>query len=264
MPTESKMTPRKKKTPQNKMYFSADTEAAIVRFNASDDDDDRNRIYREEIEYPFDKLAENVINTFKFPYINQTFEDTKRQVVSYLVMNIWRYTQDNGKAYSYFSVIAKNYLIQHNTKGYKYEKTSVSFSDSANEESVPLDEVLASMEAPNARANDDTKEFVALMIGFWERNTTRIFKKKRDIEIAIAVIELFRRAEGIENFNKKALYLLVREMVDCKTNYITKVINRMKVYTEAHLQSYYSTGVIEERSEFFEEIEDDDPDDMTD
>ena len=54
------------------------------------------------------------------------------------------------------------------------------------------------------------------------------FPKKRDVQIADAILELFRRAEYIENFNKKSLYLLVREMTGYPTHYITKVVNKMK------------------------------------
>ena len=48
--------------------------------------------------------------------------------------------------------------------------------------------------------------------------------------IADSVVELFRRKDHIENFNKKALYVLVREMTGYNTQHITKVINILKKY----------------------------------
>jgi hypothetical protein len=73
-----------------------------------------------------DKLAENVINRFKFPYLNQSFEDTKGQVVSFLVMNLAKFKPEkNKKAFSYLSVIAKNYLILQNNNAYKQQKRSI-------------------------------------------------------------------------------------------------------------------------------------------
>ena len=53
--------PRKKK---EKMYFTLDTEAAIIEYNKSSDFKLRNKIYEESIKYPFEKLAENILNTF--------------------------------------------------------------------------------------------------------------------------------------------------------------------------------------------------------
>lgn len=228
----------------DRFYFSAATENAIVRYNKSDDKDERELIFRNEINKPLDKLAENVINRFKFPYINTSFDDTKRQVVSFLVMNLHKYTQDNGKAFSYFSVIAKNYLILHNNIGYKQEKRNISLSENGDDY-VSIDDIDGMLEAPDERENDDSREFVKLIIQYWDRNLMRVFKKKRDIDIARAIVELFRRVDGIENFNKKALYLMIREMTDCKTGYITKVVNKMRDHTVQQLQEYYSRGTID-------------------
>ena len=69
-----------------KMYFTPDTENAIVEYNKSTDQDERNTIFRERIHAPIDKLAENIINRFKFPYMNANFDDVKNQVVSFLVL----------------------------------------------------------------------------------------------------------------------------------------------------------------------------------
>lgn len=229
--------------PRDKFYWTKETEDAIVRFNEAEDMDDRESIFRASIAKPLDKLAENIINKFKFPYINQSFDETKKQVVSFLVINLAKYTQDKGKAFSYFSVVAKNYLILHNNNGYKQIKRSISLSDTG-ETFVPIEEMI-SLEARDHRADEDTREFVRLMITYWDNNLTIIFKKKRDIDIANAVVELFRRAENIENFNKKALYLMIREMTDCKTSYITKVVNKMRAITVEQMLEYNQYGTID-------------------
>ena len=107
--------PKKKKG--KKVYFDMDVQDAIVRYNDLDPDKDqakRNKIYAEEIHYAFDKLCENIINTFKFTYFDDVYADVKTEVVSFLVLNIHKYDHTKGsKAFSYFSVVAKNYLILH-------------------------------------------------------------------------------------------------------------------------------------------------------
>jgi hypothetical protein len=75
--------------------------------------------------------------------------------------------------------------------------------------------------------NDEHRTFNQRMILYWDAHLEVFFSKKRDIQIADALLELFRRAEYIENFNKKSLYLLVREMTGYPTHYITKVVNKM-------------------------------------
>ncbi len=73
------------------MYFTQGTEDAIVRYNNSDDPVIRNRIYNDHIAYPFDKLVENIIHTFKFYYFDVSSEDVKHEVVSFLVMNMHKF-----------------------------------------------------------------------------------------------------------------------------------------------------------------------------
>jgi uncharacterized membrane protein len=60
------------------------------------------------------------------------------------------------------------------------------------------------------------------------------------------VVELLKRANTIENFNKKALYLLIREMTNNKTVHITKVINKMKIHVLQHMKEYRKNGYINE------------------
>ena len=66
------------------------------------------------------KLAENIINTYKFSYFDYGFNDLQDEVVSNLVINMHKFDETKGsKAFSYFSVVAKNYLILNNNANYK-------------------------------------------------------------------------------------------------------------------------------------------------
>jgi hypothetical protein len=235
---------------KSKMYFNNDTEAAIVEYNKCSDEFEREMIFRKRIHPALDKLAENVINRFKFPYIDESFEDIKAQVVSFLVLNLHKFTENKGKAFSYFSVVAKNYLILHNNNAYKEGLRSTYFSDSSKEDSFALEEVLTtSPEEETARS--DARDFVQLLIQYWDFNLIKVFKKQKDRDIANAVVELLRRSNNIENFNKKSLYLLIREMTNHKTVHITKVINKMKVHVLEQMKEYRKTGHLSDPSMFF-------------
>ena len=99
--------------------------------------------------------------------------------------------------------------------------------------------------------NDEFKEFKSIMLKQWNKQLTEVYSKKRDIQIADAVLELFRRSEYIENFNKKHLYLLIREMTDCKTHYITKVVNVMKTHQKKMLNEYLEHGEFDDSENSF-------------
>jgi hypothetical protein len=223
------------------MYFTQTTENAIIRYNKSDDSQLRNKIYNEHIDYPFDKLAENIIHTFKFYYFDIPPNQVKKDVVSFLVMNIHKFQEGKGKAFSYFSIVAKNYLILHNNSNYKKYKITDKLDRLDYKRNL-------SQETSLVEGDEVNVEFVKQMIEYWDNNLTNIFQKPRDIKIADSVIELFRRKESIDNFNKKALYILIREMTGLKTQHITRVIGVMKKYNIKLLKEYYSSGSIDTRN----------------
>ena len=223
----------RKKSKKN-MYFDEAVQDAVVEYNQCTNDSQRSRIYGEKIHYAFDKLCENIINTFKFTYFDDGFEDVKAEVVSFLVMNMHKYDHTKGsKAFSYFSIVAKNYLILHNNNNYKrYKKT---------------DKIEALDKQYGKKVNQhalDVDDFLVQIARYFEVNMHKYFKKKKDLDVAFAIIELINRREEIENFNKKALYILIREMTNVETSHITKVTNTMKKQYRKLLNEYSEKGLI--------------------
>jgi len=233
--------PRKKKS---KQYFTLDTEEAIIAYNKSTSEREKNDLYKTRIQYPFEKLAENILNTFKFSYFDVSKEDVQMEVISNLIEKIHMFQEGKGKAFSYFSIVAKNYLILKNNGNYKRFKKTALLSEMPESWNPPDDFY-------QTQFGEELNEFKELMLRYWDINLTRVFTKKRDIQIADAVLELFRRSQHIENFNKKHLYLLIREMTDCKTHYITKVVNEMKKHQTQMLNDYFDKGMIVSKSDDF-------------
>lgn len=222
----------------DKMYFTQDTEDFITKYNATDNLQEREDIYNNKIKYPFEKLVENIFNTFKFSYFETGPLDVQKETVSHLVSNMHKFEAGKGKAFSYFSIIAKHYLIALNNSTYKRRNQHVEISEEHDEHTVQL------QTEDTHHKQEEMREFINLMICFWENNIGKIFTKQRDLDIANAVIELFRSSDRIDAFNKKALYLYIREISSCKTQQITKVINKMKQYQNNISRSYTNKGSI--------------------
>lgn len=238
---------RKRGTNVTRMYFTQDTEDAIVEYNSHENTDIRETIFRERILYPFQKLVENVFNTFKFSYFETGPQDVQKECLTHLVANMHKFDPTRvsktdptkkTKAYSYFSIIAKHYLILLNNTNYKKFNQNVEISEDRDENTIQL------QQDDKYYAQQEMTDFIRLIIEFWEKNVNKIFSKQRDLNIANAVVELFRNSERIDAFNKKALYLYIREMAMCKTQQITKVINRMKQYHDNIQKAYLENGCI--------------------
>ena len=230
--------PRKAKKGSPRYYFHQGTEDAIIRHNKETRPHMKERIYNEHIRTPFEKLAENIIHTFKFYYFDVPSEDVKHEVVSFLYMNMHKFTEGKGKAFSYFSIVAKNYLILHNNNNYKKMKQT----DSDEVTDYKRDPMTEASRADLVQAK---KEYVDLFVEYWTNNLTTVFKRKQDMDVANAVLYLMENRENIENFNKKALYILIREMTDSNTQHITRVVNVMKKHHTNLQHNYLTTGSIE-------------------
>ena len=158
-------------------------------------------------------------------------------MVAFLVQKIGKFKENKGKAFSYFSIIAKNYLIIQNNANYAKLKAR---------RGVEVLDTRRNLSAEIALSDhqESLKDFTDLWVKYYDDNLNRIFTNKRDIIVADTLLELFRIRENIENFNKKALYILIRERTGLKTQNITKVVNVMKRDYKKMYSAYCKSGII--------------------
>ena len=239
----------RKRRPKSKNYFTKDTENAIVRYNNEPDPEIRSIIYRNEIHYAFFKLTENIIHTFKFYYTEvDQIEHLQHEIITFLLSKIHLFNPDNGaKAYSYFGTITKNWLIVYNTKNYKKRV-----------QKAPVDELYKDDNYSYNMGEEKEKEKLSLFIDSYieyvEERFEEFFPKGHDAKVADAILELFRKRENLEIFNKKALYIYIREIMgthglEVKTPKITKIAGKLyELFKESYIY-YLETGYIDfERS----------------
>ncbi len=223
---------RKRKKKTKNQYFTQATEDAIVRYNNCDDSEERSEIYRKDIHYAFFKLTENIIHTFKFYYTEvDNIEHLQHEVITFLLSKIHLFDPTRGaKAFSYFGTIAKRYLIIQNTQNYKKRV-----------DKAPLEELHHDLRHSydmdyNPTEKDDLSDFLDKYLIYCTENIYMLFPKEKDAKVADAILEVFRKRESIDIFNKKAIYLYIREMVDVKTPHITRVADQLgEIFKESFI-----------------------------
>ena len=120
---------------QSRRYFTQETEDAIVKYNASTDAAERSQLYADFIHWPFYKLTQNIIHTFKFYYTDgvDNLEDLQHEIITFLLSKIHLFNPERGaKAYSYFGTIVKRWLIVYNQKNYERRISDVQLSTLSN------------------------------------------------------------------------------------------------------------------------------------
>lgn len=229
---------KKRKKKSKNQYFTQETEDAIVAYNKATCFEERERIYHKHIHYAFFKLTENIIHTFKFYHTEvDNIEDLQHEIIVFLLSKIHLFDPSRGaKAYSYFGTIVKRYLIIQNTKNYKKKVDKAPVEELQKDLSYTYDLDYDPQE------QDTFSDFIDEYVGYCSERLFDLFPKDKDAQVADAILEIFRKREHLDVFNKKALYIYIREMIDVKTPHITRVATQLGDLYKEHYLFYLENG----------------------
>lgn len=221
MPNKEQPRPKKKK---GNNYFDEKTQEAIVDFQNEPDIEERKRIFVARIQPAFSKLVENVIFVYKFHMLGN-IDVLKNDCISFLFETITKFNASKGhKAFSYFNVVAKNWFIQKVKNYKKKNRTEISFDK----------DLIIKLENKNHQAVTFSfedgllkEEFIKLL----KEETLRWrgkFEKEQEKKVLEAVIILLSNPDVIPLYNKKSIYLYIREMTGLNTKQVVTNLNKLK------------------------------------
>ena len=211
---------RQKRTKNH--YFTKVHEDAIVKYANSSDLELKTKLYIEYIQPAFDQMVDKIIYTYRFttlPNIDYLKDDCKVWLTT--ILNKYDPTK-GSKAFSYFSVVTKNWFIHKVKKTQKRNKTEVFMEDILNE----MDENLISLEPTYLDARSESEFWSSL---YTEIDTWDSFMlKENEKKVLMAVRILLDSADTIEIFNKKAIYLYLREITGLNTKQVVNNLNKLR------------------------------------
>ena len=231
------MAKRKKKS---NVYFTRITELAILGYNKTDNPVLREKIYRRFIYPAFMKMAENLINTVKPTYIDSTFVDLQADLVTFLTERLNKFNPNAGKAYSYYTRTSYNYLIGENERAYKKRKADALELNIDEQRNVII-------EMHNDEMREVLEYFMNAYVEYCYNNINYLFSNSTDIHVADSILHIFENREHIEDFNKKRLYILIRERTGLdasQTNAVTRVVKVLKQIYEDNFKEYEQTNFV--------------------
>jgi len=227
---------RKKKA--SNRYWTKITECAIQAYNQYEDNPvKREKIYRRFLFPALLKLAENRINQMKPDYIDKSFVDLQTDLVTYLTERLYRIKPGKGRGFSYFTRTSWNYLIAENDKAYRMLKRKADEYDLDEDRNIMA-------ERHNSAVQEYIKYFMDEYINYCYNNLNYIFSNSTDIHVADCILHFFENRINIEEYNKKALYILIRERAGLdpsKTNNLTRVMKVLRSIYEEKFNEYKET-----------------------
>lgn len=214
---------RRKRTKNN--YFTKIHEEAIVKYALSSSRQEKSELYIKLIQPAFDEMVNKIIFTYKFnnlPNIDPLREDCK----VWLTTILDKYDPNKGsKAFSYFSVVTKNWFIHKVKLNSKKVKREVSYEHIV--ETGGSDSLGVSPQVVDYSEKREELEFwMSLLdqVDSWSLGTLKSSEKV----VLDAVKVLLHNIDDIEIFNKKAVYLYLRELTGLNTKQVVNNLNKLR------------------------------------
>jgi len=204
------------------MYFTQDHEDAIIRYTKTEDNKERTYLYVKWIQPAFNEMVDKIVFTYKFTTL-PNIDDLRDECKIWLTTILDKYNPDKGsKAFSYFSVITKNWFIHKVKQTSKRAKREVDYEDAAAEVSEKL--VTTEDIYYNKREQEEFWTHLWSEIESWD--TALMSEAERKVYEAVKILLL--SVDEIEIFNKKAVYFYLREITGFNTKQVVTQLNKMR------------------------------------
>lgn len=210
-------------------YFRKEHQDAIVEYCSTQNPKRRNELYKEFIGPVFDEMVDKIVYTYKFtslPNIDSLKDDCKNWLIT--VLNNFD-PEKGSKAFTYFSVVSKNWFIAEVKKTSKKAKREshleeffLTQTDKSNTSTIQQ------LVVHNTYIEDRNKQEFFLHLHKEIEGWKKMPLRENEVKTIQAIEILFNEANSIEIFNKKAIYLYIREITGLNTKQVVSSLNKVR------------------------------------
>jgi hypothetical protein len=213
---------KKRRKRQKNYYFTQVHEDAIVEYAKITCNKRRTILYVDFIRPAFDEMVNKIIFTYRFTTL-PNIDSLRDECKIWLTTILDKYDPNKGsKAFSYFSVVTKNWFIHKVKQNARRNRREIFIEDMINQ----LEEEVVSKEKqyPEAREEQEFWSRFFIELASWDGDMLKENEKK----VLEAVKIIFQSSEDIEIFNKKAIYLYLREITGLNTKQVVNNLNKLR------------------------------------
>ena len=204
-------------------YWGEDQESAVVEFNSNADIDEKHKVFVDVIEPAFRKLVENIYYTYNFNKILWDREQIEHEVMTHLYEKLSKFdVSKNKKSFSYFGTITKNWMIQR-CNADKNKR----FIDDDNQDIIVQNISIHAYEEDEVGRHNE--EFINEIIGDFDDWDAKDNYTRDDFAVLEIVNDILKNYERFNIYNKKQLYVYIREATDLPSRKITKSLKKIKL-----------------------------------
>ena len=204
------------------MYFTQEHEQAIIDYCNSNCNKLRTKLYVKWIQPAFDQMVDKIVFTYKFTTL-PNIDELRDECKVWLTTILEKYDPNKGsKAFSYFSVITKNWFIHQVKKTTKRNQREVDYEKALKE--IDPSKIVCHNPYHKDKEKEDFWDRLWLEIDGWGTDDMKDNERK----VYVAIREILGSVEEIEIFNKKAIYLYLREITGMNTKQIVCQLNKFR------------------------------------
>jgi hypothetical protein len=231
---EDAKNPKKKKKKSKNYYFDQKVQDKIVEYQKSKCKLEREEIYQKYISPAFTELAKSLVSVYKFKSANEDIDHLKADCVSNLFETLHKWNPDKGKkAFSYFNVVAKNYLTIQSRRLLKNSNRNVYVDDSERLSNAIKSELYEKEFVDSNELLRQSLEKYQKIIEIIDFITDKI-KDEKDIKCCFAIKKLFTEIDSIEFFNKRAIFVYLREISGLNSTELSSSLSSIrKIYRKS-------------------------------
>ena len=204
-------------------YWGVEQEEAIVEFNTNEDIEDKHKVFVAIIEPAFRKLVENIYYTYNFNKILWDREQIEHEVMTHLYEKLNKFDiSKNKKSFSYFGTITKNWMIQR-CNADKNKR----FIDDDNQDIIVQNISINAYE--ENEVNQHNQDFISGIIEEFDDWDSKDNYNKEDFAVLEIINDILKNYHRFNIYNKKQLYVYIREATDLPSRKITKSLKKIKI-----------------------------------
>lgn len=225
----------RKKGNSNNVYFGEKLQKIIEKYNKSQNAEIRQKLFAQHIESAFRRIATSLVNKYQLPSRLQNYHTIVQSTISTMVQKMPGFDSSKGKAFTYFTIVSRNYILSQLDKGIKHNQRFRSINRT-NDEGVQIN-LLENCSLSNWHQQQQKQYISQLMQQTINRLAEVIqkqyipsLKKESQKKIAYAVLQLINDIDLISNFNRKAIIIYITEMTGGKLATIMRILKNIGKY----------------------------------
>jgi hypothetical protein len=231
----------KKRPGSTSAYFTNDTQESIKKFQEDLAGKARDQIFEREILPALKKMVEYWVYVYGLESPTQSKEELVQSCVGFLHDSIHKWDPERStKAFSYFNVVSRNWLINTVNNHKKQSRRDISIND------IELESVLHNKDVDENLVTQSVERDIidAETIMGMKMRVKKIrngLDDERDLVVMEAIEKVFDLADSLDFINRSALFIYIRDLCGYDKRTISRSMSRIrKVYKQISDQELQS------------------------